>query len=152
MLKQLPTNDTGLQISAVSSVQPAFISLPVSCHCLYQGAQTTQSFPRSSFKHPTKPALDTILKKAEQKTGTREIQFHSSWQFIIDMCYMQPLQMLKSAPLLAWAFCSMNCLYRLTPVTLQCLFMSYIPLGNDRVFPDSYRRHAVMPKQKPCFH
>lgn len=151
VIEQLTTNDTRLQISTVSRVQPAFISLPVSHHCFYRGAQTTKSFPRSSFKHPTKLTLDTILKKAEQKTCSREMQWHSCWQFYHrHVLYTATSNVEKHFS--AWTLCSMNCLYKLTPATLQCLFMAYIPLGSDRLFPDLYRRHAVMSKQKPCFH
>lgn len=132
------------------SPQPGFISLPVSHHCFYCGAQTTKPLQRSSFKRSSKPTLDTELKKAEQKKCAQEkfsdIPVNN---FITGMCSAEPLQMLKSISLLASTLCSMSCLYGLTPAALQCLFMACVPLGNDRLFPDLYRSHTMMSKQKP---
>lgn len=148
VIQQLTTNDKRLQISTASRVQPAFITLSVSYHCFYPAAQTTKYFPRSSFKHSTKPALDTILKKAEQKTCMKWNSVTFLLAIVSQTCAIHShFECWK-----AWTLCSMNCLYRLTPLTLWCLFMAYVPLGNDRSFPDLYRRHAMVSKQKPHFH
>lgn len=152
MIKQLTRNDTRLQISSsqssaslyqFASFTPAFIIVPRLPSLFLEAHSNTQ---------PSQPWILYYKKLNKKKKAVEKFRDIPVGNFIIDMCYTQPLRTLKRISLLAWTLYSMNCLYRLTPATLQCLFMAYVPLGNDRLFPDLFRRHAVMSKQKPCFH